>query len=183
MAEFGCKKIVFSSSATVYGDPKDLPIDEKHPTGNCTNPYGQTKCIIEQIMQDVAKSDPVSIKYDLSIVRKLEVALQFQIPRQGTAWITEIELQEWKVILLRYFNPVGAHPSGEIGEDPLGLPNNLMPSIAQVSVGRRKVLSVFGNDYDTPDGTGKIQLPYKKTTSTNNFHWAMGNQPNKNNGC
>jgi UDP-glucose 4-epimerase len=119
MAEFGCKRIVFSSSATVYGDPLYLPMDENHPTGDCTNPYGQTKCIVEHIMQDSAAADP-----------------------------------ELKAIMLRYFNPVGAHPSGEIGEDPLGIPNNLMPFIAQVSVGRRKMLSVFGNDYDTPDGTG-----------------------------
>jgi len=119
MNEFNCKNVVFSSSATVYGDPKYLPIDEKHPTGNCVNPYGKTKHMIEEIMHDVAISDP-----------------------------------EWKAIMLRYFNPVGAHISGEIGEDPLGIPNNLTPFIAQVAIGRRKSLCVFGNDYQTSDGTG-----------------------------
>jgi len=119
MEEFHCKKMVFSSSCTVYGDPQYLPLDENHPTGSCTNPYGQTKAMMEQIMHDVAKADP-----------------------------------EWKAIMLRYFNPVGAHPSGTIGEDPLDIPNNLMPYIAQVAVNKRPFLSVYGNDYDTRDGTG-----------------------------
>ncbi|CAG7629747.1 unnamed protein product [Allacma fusca] len=119
LGENNCKSIIFSSSATVYGDPQYLPLDEKHPTGSCTNPYGKTKFIMEEIMRDVCTADP-----------------------------------EWKAIMLRYFNPVGAHASGLIGEDPLGIPNNLMPFIAQVAVGRRKALQVFGNDYDTPDGTG-----------------------------
>lgn len=116
---FGVKNIIFSSSATVYGDPLTIPVDETCPKQNATNPYGQTKSMLEQILMDVVVSDP-----------------------------------EWSVILLRYFNPIGAHKSGLIGEDPQGIPNNLVPYIAQVAVGRREYLSVFGNDYDTPDGTG-----------------------------
>ncbi|ODM98299.1 UDP-glucose 4-epimerase [Orchesella cincta] len=119
MAECGCKSIVFSSSATVYGDPQKLPVTEEHPTGSCTNTYGKTKFMMEEMMRDVCVADP-----------------------------------EWKAIMLRYFNPVGAHPSGEIGEDPRGIPNNLMPYVSQVAVGARPKLSVFGNDYNTPDGTG-----------------------------
>jgi len=119
MMEFGVKKIVFSSSATVYGQPHYLPVDEKHPTGNCTNPYGKTKYFMEEIIKDVSAAD-----------------------------------QEWGCTLLRYFNPVGAHPSGRIGEDPQGVPNNLMPYVAQVAVGRREKLSVYGGDFDTEDGTG-----------------------------
>ena len=119
MREHGCRNIIFSSSATVYGDPAFVPITEECPKGTCTNPYGWTKWMLEQILTDVHTSDP-----------------------------------EWNVILLRYFNPIGAHPSGLIGEDPRGIPNNLMPYIAQVAVGRRDHLSVFGDDYDTPDGTG-----------------------------
>jgi len=116
---FGVKKLIFSSSATVYGDPKTVPVNEMCPKQNATNPYGQTKSMLEQILMDVAVSDP-----------------------------------EWNIVLLRYFNPIGAHKSGRIGEDPQGIPNNLVPYIAQVAVGRREYLSVFGNDYDTPDGTG-----------------------------
>ncbi|CAG9813662.1 unnamed protein product [Phaedon cochleariae] len=120
MANNGVKKLVFSSSATVYGDPQFLPITELHPTGQgCTNPYGKTKYFVEEILKDLCTSD-----------------------------------QEWKVVLLRYFNPVGAHESGLIGEDPSGIPNNLMPYIAQVAVGRREKLQVFGADYPTVDGTG-----------------------------
>jgi len=119
MMEFGVKKIVFSSSATVYGEPKYLPIDENHQTGGCTNPYGKTKFFMEEIMKDVCTANP-----------------------------------EWSCTLLRYFNPVGAHPSGRIGEDPLEEPNNLMPYVAQVAMGRRTQLSVFGSDWDTEDGTG-----------------------------
>ena len=115
----GCKNIVFSSSATVYGDPKTVPIKEDFPTPGCTNPYGWTKLMMEQVFKDVQKADP-----------------------------------EWNVILLRYFNPIGAHKSGLIGEDPAGIPNNLLPFVAQVAVGRRPELNVFGNDYPTPDGTG-----------------------------
>ncbi len=119
MTKANVKRIVFSSSATVYGDPDVVPITEDCPKGQCTNPYGWTKSMMEQIMTDVQKADP-----------------------------------EWDVILLRYFNPVGAHESGRIGEDPKGVPNNLMPFIAQVAVGKLPQLGVFGDDYDTPDGTG-----------------------------
>ena len=119
MRKHGCKNIIFSSSATVYGDPEEIPITESCPKGQCTNPYGWTKSMLEQILMDIQKADA-----------------------------------EWKVVLLRYFNPVGAHPSGRIGENPNGIPNNLMPYITQVAVGKRKELGVFGDDYDTPDGTG-----------------------------
>nr|WP_320011655.1 UDP-glucose 4-epimerase GalE [uncultured Desulfobulbus sp.] len=118
MRESGIGNIVFSSSATVYGDPASVPIKEDFPL-SCTNPYGQTKLMTEAILQDVHRANP-----------------------------------EWNVILLRYFNPVGAHPSGVIGEDPNGIPNNLMPYIAQVAIGKLNKLSVFGNDYPTADGTG-----------------------------
>ena len=119
MQKYGCKNMIFSSSATVYGEPTVIPITEECEKRPCTNPYGQTKSMIEQIMMDMQKADP-----------------------------------EWNVVLLRYFNPIGAHPSGMIGEDPKGIPNNLMPYITQVAVGRQKELGVFGNDYNTPDGTG-----------------------------
>lgn len=119
MCKHGCKNIIFSSSATVYGDPAMIPITEECPKGYCTNPYGQTKWMLEEVLKDVHHADP-----------------------------------EWNVVLLRYFNPIGAHPSGKIGEDPNGIPNNLMPYITQVAVGKREELGVFGNDYDTPDGTG-----------------------------
>lgn len=118
MKKYGCKKIVFSSSATVYGTPKTVPIKEDFPLST-TNPYGSTKLMIEQILRDVYVSDP-----------------------------------EFSVILLRYFNPIGAHKSGKIGENPNGIPNNLMPYINQVAIGKLECLSVFGNDYDTVDGTG-----------------------------
>ena len=118
MSEAGCNDIVFSSSATVYGDPASVPVDESFPTGP-TNPYGWSKLMNEQILRDVQVSRP-----------------------------------EMNVCLLRYFNPVGAHPSGRIGEDPKGIPNNLMPFIQQVAVGKRPHLAVFGDDYPTPDGTG-----------------------------
>lgn len=118
MGEFGVKRLVFSSSATVYGHPASVPIKEDFPT-SATNPYGRTKLMSEEILRDVGVADP-----------------------------------EWKIVLLRYFNPVGAHESGQIGEDPNGLPNNLMPYVSQVAVGRLKELHVFGGDYPTPDGTG-----------------------------
>lgn len=111
--------LVFSSSATVYGDPQRLPIDEEHPVGGCTNPYGKTKYFIEEMIKDHCLAE-----------------------------------KDWNAVLLRYFNPIGAHSSGCIGEDPQGIPNNLLPYVAQVAIGRRKCLSVFGNDYDTVDGTG-----------------------------
>ena len=119
MEEHGVKNIVFSSSATVYGDPKEIPITENCPKGEITNPYGQTKSMLEQVLMDIQKAD-----------------------------------NEWNVVLLRYFNPIGAHESGLIGENPNGIPNNLMPYITQVAVGKREFLGVFGNDYDTVDGTG-----------------------------
>lgn len=114
-----CKNIIFSSSATVYGTPAMMPITEECPKGQCTNPYGQTKSMLEQIMMDMQKAD-----------------------------------SEWNMVILRYFNPIGAHKSGLIGEAPNGIPNNLMPYITQVAVGKLKELGVFGNDYDTHDGTG-----------------------------
>ncbi len=119
MNEVGVKKIIFSSSATVYSGDNEMPLRETSRTGNCTNPYGWTKYMTEQILSGMANADP-----------------------------------EWSIVLLRYFNPIGAHESGLIGEDPRGIPNNLMPYITQVAVGRREYLSVYGNDYDTPDGTG-----------------------------
>ena len=119
MRRHGVKNIIFSSSATVYGEPAEMPITEQCPKGVCTNPYGWTKWMLEQVLTDLQKADP-----------------------------------EWSVILLRYFNPIGAHKSGKIGEDPKGIPNNLLPYVAQVAIGRLKCVGVFGNDYDTPDGTG-----------------------------
>ena len=111
MRQHGCKNIIFSSSATVYGDPAIIPITEECPKGHCTNPYGQTKSMLEEIMMDMQKAD-----------------------------------KEWNIVLLRYFNPIGAHPSGRIGENPNGIPNNLMPYVTQVAVGKRPELGVFGND-------------------------------------
>lgn len=119
MRKANVKSIVFSSSATVYGDPAVVPITENSPTGATTNPYGRSKYMVEECFSDLFDAE-----------------------------------NDWSITLLRYFNPVGAHPSGIMGEDPQGIPNNLMPFIAQVAVGRRESLSVFGNDYPTPDGTG-----------------------------
>ena len=119
MKQIGMKKIIFSSSATVYSADNEMPLRESSRTGNCTNPYGWTKFMTEQILSGMANAD-----------------------------------KEWSIALLRYFNPLGAHESGIIGEDPRGIPNNLMPYITQVAIGRREYLSVYGNDYDTPDGTG-----------------------------
>ena len=119
MKSHKCKKIIFSSSATVYGDPAFIPITEDCPKGSCTNPYGWTKWMLEQILIDIQKAD-----------------------------------NKWNVVLLRYFNPIGAHKSGLIGEDPKGIPNNLLPYVAQVAIGKLPKLGVFGNDYDTHDGTG-----------------------------
>lgn len=119
MRQHNVKNIIFSSSATVYGDPAFVPITEECPKGNCTNPYGWTKSMLEQILTDIHTAD-----------------------------------SEWNIVLLRYFNPIGAHKSGRIGENPNGIPNNLMPYITQVAVGKLEKLSVFGNDYPTHDGTG-----------------------------
>lgn len=118
MEKYGCKNIVFSSSATVYGNPKHVPIVETDPIGETTNPYAETKVRIEYLLQDLAKKDP-----------------------------------SYNIAILRYFNPIGAHKSGLMGEDPQGIPNNLMPYVTQVAVGKLPVLNIFGNDYDTPDGT------------------------------
>ncbi len=119
MTEVGVKRIIFSSSATVYTADNEMPLKESSRTGGCTNPYGWTKYMTEQILSGMAHADP-----------------------------------QWSIVLLRYFNPIGAHASGDIGEDPRGIPNNLMPYITQVAIGRREFLSVYGNDYDTHDGTG-----------------------------
>ena len=119
MRQHNCKNIIFSSSATVYGDPAFVPITEECPKGLCTNPYGWSKSMLEQILMDIYKAD-----------------------------------ETWNIILLRYFNPIGAHKSGLMGENPNGITNNLMPYVTQVAVGKLKELGVFGNDYDTPDGTG-----------------------------
>ncbi len=119
MRKHNVKNIIFSSSSTVYGDPDSVPVTEESPLKKCTNPYGTTKSMLEQILTDIQTADP-----------------------------------EWNVVLLRYFNPIGAHKSGRIGENPNGIPNNLMPYITQVAVGKRERLGVFGDDYDTPDGTG-----------------------------
>ena len=119
MKNHGVKNIIFSSSATIYGDPAFIPITEECPKGTCTNPYGWTKWMLEQILTDLHKAD-----------------------------------NEWNVVILRYFNPIGAHKSGMIGEDPKGIPNNLMPYISQVAIGKLESLGVFGDDYDTHDGTG-----------------------------
>ena len=119
MTDVGVKKLIFSSSATVYTATNEMPLRETSVTGGCTNPYGWTKYMTEQILSGLATAEP-----------------------------------EWSIVLLRYFNPIGAHESGRIGEDPRGIPNNLMPYITQVAVGRREMLSVYGNDYDTHDGTG-----------------------------
>lgn len=119
LEKHNCKNIIFSSSATIYGEPAEMPITENCPKGVCTNPYSWTKSMLEQVLTDIQKAD-----------------------------------KEWNVVLLRYFNPIGAHKSGRIGENPNGIPNNLMPYITQVAIGKREKLNVFGNDYNTADGTG-----------------------------
>ena len=119
MRNHGVKNLIFSSSATVYGDPAFVPITEECPKGEITNPYGRTKGMLEQVLTDLHTADP-----------------------------------EWNILLLRYFNPIGAHESGLIGEDPKGIPNNLVPYVAQTAIGKREAVHVFGNDYNTPDGTG-----------------------------
>lgn len=125
MRKHGCKSIIFSSSATVYGNPAEMPITEACPKGHCTNPYGQTKSMLEEILIDMHTAD-----------------------------VKLMDPKPWNVVLLRYFNPIGAHESGLIGEDPNGIPNNLMPYITQVAVGKLDKLHVFGDDYATADGTG-----------------------------
>ncbi len=146
MERHGCKKLIFSSSATVYTAGSPMPLNEQSPTGGCTNPYGWTKYMTEQILSGMAFAD-----------------------------------KEWSVVLLRYFNPIGAHESGLIGEDPQGIPNNLMPFISQVAVGRRERLSVFGDDYDTPDGTGVRD--YIHVVDLAKGHVAAVSYAWENNGC
>ncbi len=146
MANVGVKNIIFSSSATVYTGGNEMPLKESSPTGGCTNPYGWTKYMTEQILSRMAHAD-----------------------------------QDWSFCLLRYFNPIGAHESGRIGEDPRGIPNNLMPYITQVAVGRREKLSVFGNDYDTPDGTGVRD--YIHVVDLAKGHVAAVNYVMNNKGC
>ena len=124
LQKYGCKNIIFSSSATVYGNVTESPVTEEFPTGSCTNPYGQTKFMLEQILSDMYTAD-----------------------------IKNGDPNPWNIVLLRYFNLIGAHPSGEIGENPNGIPNNLMPYITQVASRKLEKLHIFGNDYDTPDGT------------------------------
>lgn len=144
MRKYNCKKIVFSSSATVYGVNNPVPYVETMPTNSSTNPYGYTKVMIEQILKDVYVSD-----------------------------------NDWSVVLLRYFNPIGAHKSGLIGEDPNGIPNNLFPYIAQVATGKLEALGVFGNDYDTPDGTGVrdyIHVVDLATGHLNALNYALENK-------
>ena len=146
MGEMGMKNIIFSSSATVYSGDNEMPLREDSRTGNCTNPYGWTKYMTEQILGGMAHAD-----------------------------------QEWSIVLLRYFNPIGAHISGMIGEDPRGIPNNLMPYITQVAIGRREFLSVYGNDYDTHDGTGVRD--YIHVVDLAKGHVAAVNYVLKNKGC
>jgi len=146
MAEHGCKRLVFSSSATVYGVPEEVPLREDMFCKGCTNPYGWTKYMIEKILEGVVTADP-----------------------------------EWSVVLLRYFNPIGAHESGRIGEDPTGIPNNLMPYITKVAAGQLEKLSVFGNDYDTHDGTGVRD--YIHVVDLAKGHVAACDYAAKNNGC
>ena len=146
MKKVGMKKLIFSSSATVYTADNEMPLRENSRTGGCTNPYGWTKYMTEQILSGLATADP-----------------------------------EWSIVLLRYFNPIGAHESGRIGEDPRGIPNNLMPYITQVAVGRREKLSVFGNDYDTHDGTGVRD--YIHVVDLSKGHVAAVKYANENTGC
>ena len=146
MEEVGMKKLIFSSSATVYTADNEMPLKETSRTGGCTNPYGWTKFMTEQILSGMSHADP-----------------------------------EWSVVLLRYFNPIGAHETGDIGEDPRGIPNNLMPYITQVAIGRREFLSVFGNDYDTHDGTGVRD--YIHVVDLAKGHVAAVKFVDANNGC
>ena len=146
MEEVGMKNIIFSSSATVYSGDNEMPLRETSKTGNCTNPYGWTKYMTEQILSGMATAD-----------------------------------KEWGIVLLRYFNPIGAHISGRIGEDPRGIPNNLMPYITQVAIGRREFLSVYGNDYDTHDGTGVRD--YIHVVDLARGHVAAVKYLEKNSGC
>ena len=169
MRQHGCKNIIFSSSATVYGNPAEVPITEACPKGHCTNPYGQTKSMLEEILIDMHTAD---VKLLEELHRATAQAAAYETSKEaagsevGHQHDNEVDVQEsadsavtkpfkpWNVVLLRYFNPIGAHESGLIGEDPNGIPNNLMPYITQVAVGKLDKLHVFGDDYATPDGTG-----------------------------
>ena len=163
MRRHGCKNIIFSSSCTVYGNPTEMPVTEACPKGQCTNPYGKTKAMLEEIMIDLHTADVKVLKElrrktgaktgnvgadaaDLKIKNAKAVA--------GAEAAGAETFRPWNVVLLRYFNPIGAHPSGLIGEDPNGIPNNLMPYITRVAVGKLDKLHIYGDDYDTPDGTG-----------------------------
>lgn len=143
MKAHGCYNLVFSSSCTVYGSPEFLPITEEHPTGKVTNVYGRTKYFVEEMLKDVSVAEKVKIV--CAICKSLN----------------ECSFQPWNIIMLRYFNPVGAHPSGIIGEDPTKPFTNLMPYIAQVAIGNKPKLTIFGSDYKTDDGTGSSTVKLK----------------------
>ena len=148
MKAAGCFQLVFSSSCTVYGEPNSLPITEDHPTGNITNVYGRTKYFIEEMLKDISVAEKASWNIFLNLcwtIEKMTFHLLFQC---------------WNIISLRYFNPVGAHPSGLIGEDPTKKFTNIMPFIAQVALGQKLELTIFGGDYPTEDGTGKFLDTY-----------------------
>ena len=171
MRRHGCKNIIFSSSATVYGNPAQVPITEACPKGHCTNPYGQTKSMLEEILIDLHTADVKMMELHAAAAKagacaqadagagdgNAEAAAGVQTAGSGTCTKEAAEVvafKPWNVVVLRYFNPIGAHESGLIGEDPNGIPNNLMPYITHVAVGELDELHVFGDDYDTSDGTG-----------------------------
>ncbi len=143
-----CYQLVFSSSCTVYGNPNHLPITEDHPIGQVTNVYGRTKYMIEEMLMDLSRSDEV-IQGHLTVLCRGFPNFFF--------------IQRWNIVSLRYFNPVGAHPSGRIGEDPTKPFSNLMPYLSQVALGKKPSLAIFGDDYDTPDGTGTRLLSLSKS--------------------
>ncbi len=147
MRKHGCKNIIFSSSATVYGEPPMMPVTEDCPKGHCTNPYGQTKSMLEEILIDMHTAD-------VKMLEEMRGADENGKAGVDAEFAKAKAFKPWNVVLLRYFNPIGAHESGLIGEDPNGIPNNLMPYITQVAVGKLDKLHIFGADYDTPDGTG-----------------------------
>ncbi|XP_052571927.1 UDP-glucose 4-epimerase isoform X2 [Peromyscus californicus insignis] len=153
MRAHGVKNLVFSSSATVYGNPQYLPLDEAHPTGGCTNPYGKSKFFIEEMIRDLCRAD-TRARDGHGRGRRLWIEWDSRRRRAPRPHCLTRTTQAWNAVLLRYFNPTGAHASGRIGEDPQGIPNNLMPYVSQVAIGRREALNVFGDDYATEDGTG-----------------------------
>ena len=148
MKSHNCYELVFSSSCCVYGNPEILPITEENPIGKVTNVYGRTKYLIEEMLMDLSRSDDVTIFvcFDDSVQQNFNALYLLDQP------------QKWNIVSLRYFNPVGAHPSGRIGEDPTKPFTNLMPYMAQVAMGNKPSLTIFGDDYDTPDGTGIFPL-------------------------